>query len=110
MSSSPKLMIRSVSREDGSAPDDSLRAMIDACVSNVAVLDESGSIMYASKAWSLLEHENNAQRPETPLSCFESCRRFNESEFDNEENVTLADDIQDILFGNEKEFHRKYYL
>jgi PAS domain S-box-containing protein len=103
-------MIRSVSREDGSAPDDSLRAMIDACVSNVAVLDESGSIMYASKAWSLLERENNAQRPETPLSYFESCRRFNESEFDNEENVTLADDIQDILFGNEKEFHRKYYL
>src|SRR5690349_18261606 len=100
MSSSPKRMIRSVSREDGSAPDDSLRAMIDACVSNVAVLDESGSIMYASKAWSLLEHENNAHRPET-LSYFESCRRFNDSEFDDEQNVTLADDIQDILFGDE---------
>lgn len=110
--SSPKRIIRPVPREGGSAPDDSLRAMIDACVSNVAVLDESGAIMYASKAWCLLERAHNAhpRSPETTLSYFESCRRFTQSEFDNEGNITLADDIQDILFGNEKEFHRQYHL
>ena len=109
---SPKRMIRPVPREGGSSPDDSLRPMIDACVSNVAVLDESGSVMYASKAWCLLD-DANSEHPrsgETTLSYFERCRRFTESEFDNEGNITLADDIQDILFGNEKEFHRKYHL
>jgi signal transduction histidine kinase len=109
MSTAAKRMIRAVTKANASAPDNSLRPMIDACVSNVAVLDESGSIMYASNAWCLLEHANNAhpRRSETTLSYFESCRRVTESEFEG--NITLADDIQDILFGNEKEFHRQYY-
>lgn len=96
-------MINRIPRESNNSPDDSLRAIIDACISNVAVLDESGSIIYASRAWSLLEQG-------TPLSYFESCRRFTHSESDDEANVTLADDIQDILFGDKKEFHRKYYV
>ena len=90
-------------REGHGSSDDSLRAIIDACVSNVAVLDESGSIMYASKAWNLFERG-------TTLNYFESCRRFPRSESDDEANITLADDIQYILFGNEREFHRKYYF
>ena len=48
------------------SPDNLLRAIVDACVSNVAVLDESGSIIYASKAWSLVEKhsaDNNVTAP-----------------------------------------------
>ena len=56
-------MVDGIPRESHISPDDSLRAIIDACVSNVAVLDESGSIIYASKAWSLLDQG-------TPLSYF----------------------------------------
>lgn len=96
-------MVSGIPLESNSSPDDSLRAIIDACVSNVAVLDESGSIVYASRAWNLLEQG-------TPLSYFESCRRFTQPESDEEANITLADDIQHILFGTEKEFHRKYYF
>lgn len=92
-------MVTRIPRENNGSPDDSLRAIIDACVSNVAVLDESGSIIYASRAWSLLEQTH-----------FESCRRFTLSESNEEANITLADDIQRVLFGDEKEFHRKYYL
>ena len=92
-----------IPRETNSSPDDSLRAIIDACVSNVAVLDESGAIVYASKAWSLLEQG-------TTLADFESCRRSPQLESDEVANITLADDIQHILFGSEKEFHRKYYF
>src|SRR5687768_11068467 len=55
LSSPAKNRLRSISRHTSSPPDDSLRAMVDACVSNVAVLDESGSIIYASNAWDLLE-------------------------------------------------------
>src|SRR5574338_422625 len=90
-------------REGHGSLDDSLRAIIDACVSNVAVLDESGSIMYASKAWNLFERG-------TTLTYFESCRRLPQSDSDDEADITLADDIQYILFGNEREFHRKYYF
>ncbi len=91
------------------SPDDSLRAIVDACVSNVAVLDEDGAIIYASKAWGLLE-QNSLEKGEATLSDFESCRRFSPPEFDDDEaNISLADDIHNILFGEEKEFHRKYY-
>jgi len=96
-------MVSGIPRESNSSPDDSLRAIIDACVSNVAVLDESGSIIYASRAWSLLDQG-------TPLSYFESCRRFTPPDSDEEPSINLADDIQDILFGDEKEFHRKYFV
>ena len=92
-------MVDRMPRESNSSPDDSLRAIIDACVSNVAVLDEAGAIMYASRAWSLLERKH-----------FESCKRFPQFESDEEANISLVDDIQSILVGNEKEFHRKYYL
>ena len=44
--------------ENSGAPDDLLRVIIDACVSNVAVLDESGAMIYANKAWSLLEQDS----------------------------------------------------
>lgn len=94
--------------DSSDSPDDSLQAIVDACVSNVAVLDESGSIIYASKAWSLLER--NSQEKNTAASSYiESCKRFTQSDLDEESNITLADDIQRILLGNEKEFHHQYY-
>jgi PAS domain S-box-containing protein len=98
----------SVNHEVNNSPDSLLRAIVDACVSNVAVLDESGAIIYASKAWGLLER-NSQEKTNAASSYFESFRRFTQSELDEDANITLADDLQHILFGNEKEFHRKYY-
>jgi len=89
---------QSVSKNNAS--DDFLQAIVDACVSNVAVLDESGVILYASKAWHSFQHLHSLP---------ECCRRFSESELDPGTDVPLADDIQQILFGKETEFHRKYY-
>ena len=103
-----KETVDSIIRDNSNSPDNLLRAIVDACVSNVAVLDESGSIIYASKAWGFLAR-NSQEKNVTAPSYFESCRRFTQPELDEEENVTLADDIQRILFGDEKEFHRKYY-
>src|SRR5215213_7863818 len=102
----------SISPETGGSPDDLLRAIIDACVSNVAVLDESGSIIYASKAWSLLEHSSKPQadRHNKALPYFESCERFSESGLDEEPCITLADDLGGVLSGAVKEFHQKYYF
>jgi len=95
-------------RDNVTAPDVSLRAIVDACVSNVAVLDESGSIVYASKAWHLLERNVTDKTGAAPL--FENCRRFTQSEPSEEPGVSLAEDIRSILDGTQKEFHRKYYF
>ena len=45
------------------ASDDPLRAIVDACISNVAVLDESGTILYASKAWRLFQQGSVRESP-----------------------------------------------
>src|SRR5215218_5326319 len=102
----------SVRTDTGGSPDNLLRAIIDACISNVAVLDESGSIIYASKAWSLLEHSSKPQadRHDKALAGFENCERFSESGLDEEPNITLADDLKGVLSGAVKEFHQKYYF
>jgi len=97
-----------VDRDVNHSQDNLLRAIVDACISNVAVLDESGTIIYASKAWGRLERNSEENLGAGP-PYFESFKRFTPSEFDDEANITLADDIQPILVGEEKEFHRKYY-
>jgi PAS domain S-box-containing protein len=109
--SSPKQPVKSVGQLKNVGSDDFLRAMVDACVSNVAVLDESGSILYASKAWGLISWavEQGKESPSVGPEYFENCKRFTESEFDEDANISLADDIQQILFGTIKEFHRKYW-
>ena len=102
LSGSAKQTVISIVRES-SPPDVSLRAMVDACISNVAVLDESGAIIYASKAWHRLER-NDATH------AFADCMRYTLSDLDEETSITLADDISSILLGKQKEFHRRYYL
>ena len=82
--------------------------MVDACVSNVAVLDESGAIIYASKAWHLLEYNFGAKT--AAAHPFETCRRFTESELEEETNITLAEDIRSIATGKQTEFHGKYHF
>ena len=94
------------------ASDDPLRAIVDACISNVAVLDESGTILYASKAWRLFQQGSvrEAERFDLAPYYFENCKRLTDSEFDDDEaDVTLEDDLRQILLGEEREFHRKYH-
>jgi len=86
--------------------DDFLRAIVDACVSNVAVLDESGSVLYTSNAWRLFE---NITSTEIAAYSFESFKRLPASEFEEGTDITLAEDLRRILYGGEKEFHRNYY-
>ena len=106
--SSVQEVVNSTIQNVNHSPDNLLRAIVDACVSNVAVLDESGALIYASKAWGFLERSSPERSGAAP-SYFESFRRFTPSEFDEEANITLADDIQHILYAGEKEFHRKYF-
>ena len=94
LSSSAKKVMKPIFRDNKHSPDELLWAIVDACVSNVAVLDETGSLIYASSAWSCFERVEN-----TGSTYFESCRRFTQSASDEHAGITLADDIQGILFG-----------
>lgn len=107
--SSIKKVLSPTFRSSEQSPDDMLWAIVDACVSNVAVLDETGSLIYASRAWSRFEH-NVLENTGTAATYFESCRRFTQSEADEEASITLADDIKRLLFGADKEFHHRYYF
>lgn len=88
--------------------DDFLRAIVDACVSNVAVLNESGSILYTSDAWRLLEHATTSESA-GPEYSLESFKRLPASELEEGAEVTLAEDLRRILYAGEKEFHRNYH-
>ena len=105
MSSKPINTIVKSLKED---TDDFLRAIVDACVSNVAVLDESGRILYTSNAWRLLDQPTTSVSQPAGHS-FESFKRLPALEFDEGVDVTLAEDLRRILYGGEKEFHRNYY-
>ncbi len=107
MSSKPINSIVKSFKED---TDDFLRAIVDACVSNVAVLDESGSILYTSKAWRLFEQytTSDSEGFEIAPYSFDSFKRFAAAEFVEAADVTLAEDLRRILYGGEKEFHRNY--
>lgn len=107
VSTSAKKALKPIFRDNKHSPDDLLWAIVDACISNVAVLDETGSLIYASQAWSSFEQVENTSAGST---YFESCRRFTESESEEVAGVTLVDDIQHILSGEEKEFHHRYYF
>lgn len=107
VSTSAKKVLKPVFPDKKHSPDDLLWAIVDACVSNVAVLDETGSLIYASRAWSCFEQVENTSDGST---YFESCRRCTQSESDAEAGITLVDDIQLILSGEEKEFHHRYYF
>src|SRR5215475_4289530 len=87
--SSVKEPVNSIIVDKNNSPDDLLRAIVDACVSNVAVLDESGCIIYANKAWDFL-YCNGPESATAPY--FESCKRFVQPELDDEASITLADD------------------
>jgi PAS domain S-box-containing protein len=96
--------------ERGNPWDEFLRAIVEPCASNVAVLDESGAMLYASKAWRQFEKANSliAGQHDIAPYYFEECKRFTSRSFDEKANAALSDDIQRILLGKEKEFHRKY--
>jgi len=85
-----------------------LQRMVDACASNLAVLDESGRILYASRAWRLSSEQNtlgantfglNLDYLDTPLEPTAATAP---------EMAPLAGDIQRILDNRERQFHREY--
>jgi len=82
-----------------------LQAIVEACASNVAVLDEAGNILYVSKPWRLATEEYGSQGGSHPLD-LNCLKRRNSSKGGS--SSALAEDIQAILNGEVSEFHNEY--
>lgn len=80
-----------------------LRRIVDTCASAVAVLDEFGTVLYVSPAWQTFAD----QKGSTELSDLNEgyLGFWNTSA---ERANPLIDDIQQILTGREREFHKEY--
>src|SRR6476659_5114424 len=73
-----------------------LREVVDACASCVAVLDESGAILYTSRAWRLFEQSVDAKAQ--PSDIFARCRRVDDVAFsDDARTASLRDNVQCLL-------------
>ena len=85
-----------------------LQRMVEACASNLAVLDESGRILYASRAWRLSgEQVVLSENPDgLGLEHFGTDRESSVTVFPQTD--ALAEDIQRILDNRQREFHREY--
>src|SRR6185369_7888317 len=76
-----------------------LQATVEACASSVAVLNESGQILYVSKPWRLAAEKYGPHGGSHPLNlnCLQRRNGPNVGLFNN--TTALADDIQAILDG-----------
>src|SRR6185369_8220928 len=84
-----------------------LREVVDACASCVAVLDESGAILYASRAWRLFEQSVDAKTE--PSDVFARCLRVDDAALsDNSRPASLRDNVQCLISGTQKELHGTY--
>lgn len=83
-------------------------ALLDSCVLNIAVFNESGRVVYQSKAWQAFwkGHSVAADFSEA-ASFFKDCTRISHRT-PNQSEATLSGDIKSLQLDNEKEFHRRY--
>jgi signal transduction histidine kinase len=85
-----------------------LRRIVEACAASVAVLDQSGNLLYMSKPWRLSAEKDYlpAGRHPLDLKCLE--RRGSSKAASSDNATALREDIQDILDGKIREFHNEY--
>jgi PAS domain S-box-containing protein len=80
-----------------------LRQIIETCASSVAVLDESGAVLYVSRRWS--ESNTESESITEPDALIGNYLRLSNGNGPD----PLAKDLQRILDGHEGEFHREYF-
>src|SRR5258705_4746634 len=85
-----------------------LQAIVEACASNVAVLDEFGNILYVSKPWRLSAEKYGPHGGSHPLDLNRLERRNSPNAGCSNHTCALAEDIQAILDGKIREFHNEY--
>src|SRR5690349_4036807 len=87
-----------------------LQDLVEACASNIALLDESGTILYASRAWTMFEqnHRFPAGRHQPPAYFGFYRKEQGGSAVSRFEGPTLSEDLNQLSFDAVKEINGKY--
>src|SRR5688572_28194610 len=87
-----------------------LQDVVEACASSIAMLDETGAIQYASRAWSRFEQNWLFVREQNRIPhYFKFFRREPEGQADaRTERPTLADDVKKLLDNKVTEIQARY--
>ena len=87
-----------------------LQDLVEACASNIALLNESGTILYASRAWTIFEQNHRFTRNRNqPPTYFSFYRREQEANAINPfDRPTLSDDLYKLLADDVREVNGKY--
>ena len=87
-----------------------LQDLVEACASNIALLNESGAILYASRAWSIFEQNHRFTRNRNQLPTYFGFYRKEQDT--NQPNrlvrPTLSDDLSQMLADEVREINGKY--
>lgn len=87
-----------------------LQRIVDTCASYVAALDQSGRVLYVSRAWRLFAEENGFTAAKDALG-FHLLQTSNETRCKSVDgNTCLAEDIQRLFQDQRREFHEEYVL
>jgi PAS domain S-box-containing protein len=107
----PLALVATAKRTSPKTPDTSdefLRTIIDACASNVAVLDESGAFLYASQSWKAFWKANSSSVNFRDASFFSEWKRFDDRTSDGKARATLSDDICRLKEGTANEIQGRF--
>ena len=87
-----------------------LQDLVEACASNIALLNESGAILYASRAWTIFEQNHRFTRNRNQLPTYFAFYRRdqNDNATGRLERPRLSDDLNQLLNDDLRELNGKY--
>ena len=87
-----------------------LQDLVEACASNIALLNESGAVLYASRAWTIFEQNHRFTRNRNqPPTYFGFYRKDQDANHKNRlARPTLSDDLGQMLTDEVREINGKY--
>jgi signal transduction histidine kinase len=102
------LLLNEQSVEQSFGSEAFLQAIVEACASNVAVIDEFGKVLYVSKPWRLAVEKYDHRGSSHPLNLNCLKRRNGSNAGHSNQTSALTEDIQAILDGRLTEFQNEY--
>ena len=87
-----------------------LQDLVEACASNIALLDETGAILYASRAWTMFEQNHRFTRNHNqPPTYFSFYRKEQDAKPAHRFDLpTLSDDLYELLADDVRAINGKY--
>jgi PAS domain S-box-containing protein len=102
-------LVGSTAGEDcAQIPDLYLRAFVDSYSSGIAVLDQTGTIIYVNRSWREFAVEHHLASDLYGIGCNYLEVRRQALDAPSRESATIADGVEEVLLGRRTEFQNEY--